>query len=376
MRRSVMGGDFVSSGGADGFDVVIVGAGVIGAAIAAAVADGRRSVLVVERARAEASGITSRNSGVIHSGLYYPPGSLKARACIRGQELLYAWCRAHAVAHAALGKLVIARGAAELAALEALAANASRSGAQGLELVDGAAALALEPALPRPDAALRCDRTGIVDPHGLTRSLRGAAERAGAVFAMGTEVTGLRAVAAGIEVASGGEAIVAGLLINAAGLEADRLAATIGVDRFPIYPCRGDYFRLSGARGRFSRLIYPVRAQGSAGLGVHLTLELDGGVRLGPDAEYVDDRDDLRPRPDKRAAFHRAAQRLLGPIDPARLRYDSCGIRPKLRPPSEAEERDFVILEEPAGCVHLLGVESPGLTAALALAEEVAGRLR
>jgi L-2-hydroxyglutarate oxidase LhgO len=370
-----MEGDFVSNV-ADGFDVVIVGAGVIGAAIAAAVANRRRSVLVIERARAEASGITSRNSGVIHSGLYYPPGSLKARACIRGQALLYAWCATHGVEHAALGKLVVARGAAELAALEALADNAARSGAQGLELIDGAAAAALEPALPRPDAALRCDRSGIVDPHGLTRSLRATAENAGAVFAMGAEVTGLRPVAAGIEVTSGADAVIAGVLINAAGLEADRLAAAVGVDRFPIYPCRGDYFRLRGARGAFSRLIYPVRPKGSAGLGVHLTLELDGGVRLGPDAEYVDDRDDFSPRPGKIAAFHRATERLLGPIDPARLRYDSCGIRPKLRPPSERDERDFVILEEPAGCVHLLGIESPGLTAALALAEEVAARLR
>lgn len=358
----------------DGFDLVIVGAGVVGAAIAAAAADGRRSILVLEAAAREGTGITSRNSGVVHSGLYYPPASRKARTCLRGQELLYAWAARRGVAHARTGKLVIAREAAHLEALAGLAANAAAAGAADLRLVTSAEAHALEPALAPIAGALWCPNTGVVDPQGLTASLRAAAEGRGAIFATRTPVTAITPVAAGLRVESGDEAVIAGALVNAAGLAADRIAAMVGVDVPAIHPCRGDYFRLR-ARGRYRRLIYPVRPPGSPGLGVHLTLDLDGGVRLGPDAEYVADRDDLRPRPDKHAAFHAAAEALLGPIDPADLAYDGCGIRPKLRPPGDPRERDFVIHQGPRGCVHLLGIESPGLTAALALAEEVVGLL-
>ncbi|MEZ4448874.1 MAG: FAD-dependent oxidoreductase [Nannocystaceae bacterium] len=358
----------------DGHDLVIIGAGVVGAAIAAAAADGRRSVLVLEAGAREGGGVTSRNSGVIHSGLYYPPTSRKARTCLRGQALLYAWAADHGVAHARTGKLVVARSLDHVAALEALAANAAAAGAQGLRLCDGAEAAALEPALPTVAAALWCPNTGVVDPHGLTRSLRAAAERQGAIFALRAPVTAITPTSGGFAVESGDDVVLAGAVVNAAGLEADRVAAMIGVDEFTIYPCRGDYFRLR-ARGRYRRLVYPVRPPGSPGLGVHLTLELDGGVRLGPDAEYVDARDDFRPRADKHAAFHAAAEALLGPIDPDDLRYDGCGIRPKLRAPGEAAERDFVVHVGPAGCVHLIGIESPGLTAALALAEEVVGLL-
>lgn len=361
--------------GSDGFDVVIIGAGVVGTAIAAALSGPARSVLVVERALKEGSGVTSRNSGVIHSGLYYPPGSLKAETCLRGQTLLYEWCERAGVAHARTGKLIVARRPADQGDLEALAKNATAAGATGIELIDGRAVAALEPSMPPCAGALLCPKSGIVDPHGLTRSLRAAAELRGAVFAMGTTITGLRPTGSAIAVESGEERLLAGVVINSAGLEADRLAALAGVRDLPIYPCRGDYFRLSGARGRYRRLIYPIRRRGAAGLGVHLTLELDGGVRLGPDAHYVDDRDDFSPAPEKHDAFLRAAEELLGPVDPKRLRYDGCGIRPKLRPPDELEERDFVILEEPTGCLHLLGIESPGLTAALALAERVASRL-
>lgn len=357
-----------------GFDAVIIGAGVVGTAIAAALSARQRSVLVIECARREATGITSRNSGVVHSGLYYPKHSLRARTCLRGQELLYAWCERQAVPFARLGKLVIARGDAERTALEGLAANALASGVRDLRLLGAAEITALEPALSPCDAALFSPNTGIVDAHALTRSLRAAAEHSGAVFAMGTHVDRLTAITAGILVQSGDHSLVASTLINAAGLDADRLAAMVGVHELPIFPCRGDYFRLAGAQGRYRHLIYPVRSRTATGLGVHLTLGLDGSVRLGPDAEYVDDRENFSPAPNKIGAFHRAAEHLLGPIDINRLHYESCGIRPKLRPPGDQHERDFVILEEPAGCVHLLGIESPGLTAALAIGERIAGQ--
>jgi len=359
----------------DGFDVVIVGAGVVGAAVAAALAP-RRSVLVIERARRPATGVTSRNSGVIHSGLYYPPGTLKARACIRGQALLYAWAERHGVPFARTGKVVVARDQAALASLAVLHANALAAGARDLEFIDARALAALEPALPPAAGALWCPNTGIVDPHALTTSLLAAAEGDGAQVAYGLAVTSITPRPAGIEVACGDDTVLAGALVNAAGLDSDLVARLAGADAPTLHPCRGDYFRLA-ARGRYRRLVYPVRAPGSPGLGVHLTLELDGGVRLGPDATYVERRDDFAPPEgdERRLAFLRAAEALLGPLPTDALRWDGCGIRPKLRGPQDPDERDFLVLEEPPGCIHLIGVESPGLTAALALAEEVAARL-
>lgn len=355
--------------------MVIIGAGVVGAAIAAALAP-RRSVLVIERARRPATGVTSRNSGVIHSGLYYPPDSRKARACIRGQALLYAWAERHAVPHARTGKVVVARDEAAVEALAALHANARAAGAREVVFIDANSLAALEPALPTAAAALWCPHTGIIDPHALTTSLLAAAETAGAQVAYGLAVTSITPAPAGIEVACGDDTVLAGALVNAAGLASDLVARLAGADAPMLHPCRGDYYRLD-ARGRYRRLVYPVRAPRSPGLGVHLTLELDGGVRLGPDATYVERRDDVTP-PDgdgRRLAFLRAAEALLGPLPADALRWDGCGIRPKLRGPDDPDERDFLILEEPAGCVHLIGIESPGLTAALALAEEVAARL-
>jgi|JI9StandDraft_1071089.scaffolds.fasta_scaffold10373_2 L-2-hydroxyglutarate oxidase LhgO len=355
-------------------DVVVVGAGVVGCAIASALARLGRDVLVLERDVREGAGVTSRNSGVIHSGLYYPPGSRKADTCLRGQALLYAWARAQGVPHARTGKLVVARDDAALASLHALHANAVAAGARDLELIDAAAVSRREPALPPCRAALWCPHTGIVDAHALTRSLRGDAERHGATFATHAAVHAARIMASGFELATSRGDVEVATVVNAAGLESDRVAALFGVASPPIFPCRGDYFRLH-TKARYSALVYPVRAPGSPGLGVHLTLELDGGLRLGPDSEYVATRDDFGPAEHKHAAFLAAAMALLGPLDPAQLTYDGCGVRPKLRGPGEPAERDFLVLSDPPGCVHLIGIESPGLTAALALAEQVAALL-
>ncbi|WAS94684.1 NAD(P)/FAD-dependent oxidoreductase [Nannocystis punicea] len=359
--------------GLDQVDVAVVGAGVVGCAVASALARRGLEVLVLEREAREGAGVSSRNSGVIHSGLYYPPASWKTETCLRGQELLYSWCADHQVDHARLGKLVIARTGEEEAALQALAANASAAGARDCVLVGAAVTRAREPELPDVRAALWCPNTGIVDVHGLCASLRADAEAHGAVF-------GLRARVEAAEVAEGAVTlqttrgpVAAARVINAAGLHADELAAMLGAESPRIYPCRGDYFRLR-TRARYRHLIYPVRARGAAGLGVHLTLDLAGACRLGPDVTYVDARDDFGPAADKRAAFHRAACALLGPIGEEQLAYDGCGIRPKLRAPDEPAERDFAVFQSP-GCVHLVGIESPGLTAALALAERVSALL-
>jgi L-2-hydroxyglutarate oxidase LhgO len=355
-------------------EVVVVGAGVVGCAVASALARRGREVLVLEREAREGAGVSSRNSGVIHSGLYYPPGSLKARTCVRGQELLYSWAAARKVPHARTGKLVVARDGAEEAALQALADNAAAAGARDCELVTGEAALRREPELPPVRAALWCPNTGIVDAHALVSSLRVDAEAHGAVFLARAEVQAAERAEGGVRMQTSRGEVTAAAVVNAAGLHADDIARMLGAAAPAIHPCRGDYFTLR-TRARYRHLIYPVRAKGAAGLGVHLTVDLAGAYRLGPDVQYVAAKGDFSPAEHKLEAFHAAATRLLGPLSPGQLAYEGCGIRPKLRAPGEADERDFVLLEGPGRCVHLVGIESPGLTAALALAELVAERL-
>lgn len=312
---------------------------------------------------------TSRNSGVIHAGLYYPPGSRKARTCVDGKRLLYAWAHEHDVAHARLGKLVVARTAEQVPALEQLLANARACGVDDCELVDGARARALEPALPEVLAALWSPSTGIVDPHALTRSYLVDAERHGATFVHHAAVRRIEPAPAGFALDTGRGTVEVTWVINAAGLFADEVAAMVGYAR-PIRACRGDYFRLR-TNAHYGHLVYPVKGPNDPGLGVHLTIELDGAYRLGPDWTWVDDKHDYAPAPEKHAAFLAATRRLLGPVEADQLTYDGCGLRPKLVGPGEPAA-DFEIEQSPAGCIHLLGIESPGLTAALALADEVA----
>jgi glycerol-3-phosphate dehydrogenase len=232
----------------------------------------------------------------------------------------------------------------------------------------------LEPDV-RGVAGLLCAATGIIDPAELVQSLRAAAESRGAVTVLRAEVTGIESEPGGFRLTTSRGPVRAARLVNAAGLESDRIARLVGHDQHTIYPCRGDYFRLCTPTV-YRHLVYPVKDPAHPGLGIHLTLDRGGGYRLGPDAEYVQARDDFREAAHKRALFHAAAERLLGPLSPEQLRYDSCGIRPKLRSPADAEERDFVLEERPSGFVHLIGIESPGLTSALALAERVATLLR
>ena len=366
--------DTSPQGASERVEVVVIGAGVVGWAVASALARGGREVVVLEREAREGAGVSSRNSGVIHSGLYYPPGSLKARTCVRGQELLYRWLEARKIPHAPLGKLVVARDADEEIALEALAANAAAAGASGCVLIGPAEVASREPDLPRVRAALWCPRTGIVDAHALVSSLRADAEAHGAVFLARAAALAAEIGGDGVRLRTARGEVEARAVVNAAGLHADEVAGLLGAAAPAIHPCRGDYFRLRTS-ARYRHLVYPVRARGAAGLGVHLTIDLAGAYRLGPDVEYVAARDDFAPAEHKLAAFHRAAERLLGPLAPEQLAYDGCGIRPKLRAPSEPDERDFAVFAGPGPCVHLVGIESPGLTAALALAELVAPML-
>ena len=359
----------------DVVDVAVLGAGVVGAAIARELGARGLSVALLEREPRVGIGVSSRNSGVIHSGLYYPPGSLKARCCVRGNALLYEWVGRRAVPHARLGKLVVAPAVGDLEALEALAQRAMANGAPGVELVGPTSVARSEPHLPAVAGALRCPMTGIVDPWELTRSLVVDAGSRGVLVALAAGVVGVEERGGeGFRAQTTRGPLDAARLVNAAGLDAGRVAALLGFDGPTIHPCRGDYFRLR-SRQRYSHLVYPVRAPTDLGLGVHLTLDLGGRFLLGPDAEYVTDAIAVGPADHKLDRFLEAGRRLLGPLAPEQLSWETCGIRPKLRGPADADERDFALLEGPPGCLHLFGIDSPGLTSCLALAEVVAERM-
>lgn len=356
-------------------DVAIVGAGAVGLACAAVLARRGLSVVVVERHEGPARETTGHNSGVVHAGLYYAPGSLQARACVRGRELLYARCARDGVPHRRTGKIVVATTGAEVAVLETLLARGRDNGAGALELIDGAELQRREPRV-RAIAGLLSPESGIVDAYGLASSYAAEAQAHGAAFAYRTTLAGLAPSQEGWRVetrSASGEphALRARIVINAAGLSSDRVAELAGLDvtalGWRLRYCKGDYFALRG-RGSLRHLVYPVPSH--AGLGVHVTMDLGGALRAGPDTEYVDEpRYDLDPS--KASAFAAALRRYLPDVADDDLSPDYAGVRPKLYGPSEPP-RDFVLEERPRGLVHLVGIESPGLTASEALAEEVA----
>ena len=350
-------------------DVAIVGGGVVGCAVASVLSRAGRRVVLLEAGKRLGDGVTSRNSGVIHSGLYYSRGSLKAQTCVRGNALLYEWAQNHGVPHAKIGKLVVAREAETVAALEALAANARGNEAPGVELVSAGFVHAREPTVPAA-AALWCPESGIVDPLELTRSFATDAADNGAMVLVEAKVQAIEHGGPSYLLHTARGPVRAERVVNAAGLHADEVAALAGAGRYTIHPWRGDWFRLA-VRTRYRHLVYPVRRRGAPGLGVHLTLDLAGRCRLGPDVESVARKDDFGPREHKLASFLAAARDLLGEVEATQLAYDGCGIRPKLRAPSDAEDKDFVVAEDLPGFLNLVGIESPGLTAALALAERV-----
>ena len=366
-------------------DVVVVGGGVVGLAVAAALSRAGREVWLLERRAGLGQEITSRSSEVIHAGLYYPPGSWKARLCAAGREALYARCARHGIPHRRLGKLVVAVTHDEVASLEALCAKGTANGAPGLAILDAAALRAREPAL-RAVAALWSPATGIVDAAALCASFAAEAEEHGALVALRTDVVAIEAEPGGYRVdaidATGARSRFAcAAVVNAAGLDADALAERAGFDvdarGYRIRPCKGDYFALApGAPLRLATLVYPLPA--GAGLGVHATLDLAGRIRFGPDAEYVVRRD-YAVDPAKAGAFAAAVQRYLPALRPEWLVPDQAGIRPKLAGPGEGF-RDFVVAEESRagfpGFVNCLGIESPGLTAAPAIAARVVELLR
>jgi len=364
-------------------EVAVVGAGVVGLAIAARLAP-RHAVVVLERNPRPGMETSSRNSEVIHAGMYYPTGSLKARLCVEGNRRTYEICARHDVPHARVTKIITAGTEAERGQLEQIQAQGTANGVT-LRMITADEAHALEPNVPSV-GALFSPNTGIVSAHGLMDHFAHAARAAGATIQPRTELVALERNGGDWRLTvreAGGpgppESVSAERVVNAAGLEADTVAALAGIDveeaGYRQHFCKGSYFSVAPARSRLvSRLVYPV--PGHVSLGVHAVVGLDGRLRFGPDAEYLSDRRrDYAVDESKRPAFGASVRRLVPAIEDGDLVPDISGIRPKLQGPGEGF-RDFVIAEESArgcpGLVNLLGIDSPGLTCAPAIAEHVA----
>jgi len=361
----------------DNADAVVVGAGVVGLAVARQLALQGREVLILEAAAHFGTGASSRNSEVIHAGIYYPHGSLKARLCVAGRERLYDFCREHGIAHRRCGKLIVAA-QAQLPELPRIAAAARANGVE-LALLTRAEALALEPRLSCA-GALHSPLTGIVDSHGLMLALLGEAERHGATLVCASRVTRVvleeRAVLVGVNGAE--PALRARTLVNCAGVQAPALARLM--EGFPpqhipvAYFAKGNYFTLN-THAPFQRLIYPLPEAG--GLGIHLTLDLAGRARFGPDVQWIET---CEYSVDERraAAFYAAIRQYWPDLEDGALQPAYAGVRPKISGPGEPAA-DFRIDDAPTHgvrpVVNLFGIESPGLTASLAIASEVASRI-
>ncbi len=358
-------------------DAVVVGAGVIGLAVARALARSGRDVVVIERERSPGQHASSRNSEVLHAGIYYPPGSLKARLCVPGRRALVRYCRARGVGHRLIGKLIVATRPSQRPTLARLRARAIANGVDDLRALTGADVRAMEPEL-RACAGLWSPSTGIIDGHGLMTALWADAQEHGAMMALDTAFETARPRDDGFEVTAGDTTVRCRSLVNAAGLGATEVAAAIeGVPPGAVprpYLCKGSYFALRGP-APFSHLVYPV--PDTASLGIHVTLDLAGGVRFGPDQQWVE-RPDYDVDPDRAARFAQAIRAYYPGLDPERLTPDYAGMRAKIHHRDQSPP-DFVI-QGPAehgiaGLCNLLGIESPGLTSCLAIATQVLDRL-
>jgi len=366
-------------------DVVIIGGGVVGLAVAAELTQrsGMLSVALLEQHGRFGQETSSRNSEVIHAGIYYPEHSLKARLCLEGKKLLYRFCEHQGVPHRRLGKLIIARNPEEAELLEPIVNHAKRNGVTDLQILDSSQVSAMEPHL-KATAAIWSPSTGIIDSHQLMARLEYLAKQNGAWPAYRHKVIGLETLGSSFKVQlinpeGKPDSIRCRWLINCAGLNADQVAAWMGIDLdsagYKIYPCKGEYYSLPYSKaGLVSRLIYPPPLKSSPGLGIHVTKTLDGRLRLGPNAIYVENID-YRVDPAHAPLFYQEAKCLLPFVELPDLEPEMAGIRPKLQRPGEPF-RDFVVNHETErglpGAINLIGIESPGLTSCLSLAQTVA----
>ena len=370
----------------DQVDCVVLGAGVVGLAVARALALEGREVVVLEAASSIGTGTSSRNSEVIHAGIYYPQGSLKASLCVLGRKMLYDYCEARGIGHGRCGKLLVATSEAQVGKLQGIIDKAAANGVHDLVLLSREQAKALEPQLECV-AAVHSPSTGIVDSHALMLALQGDLENAGGVVVFNTPLASADCSGKSIHLTAGdGTQLRASTVVNAAGLYAPALARQFaGLDpRFvpASHYAKGNYFTLAG-RSPFSRLIYPVPE--AAGLGVHLTIDLGGQAKFGPDVQWVDSPDDLLVDPARGDGFYAEVRKYWPALPDCALQAGYAGIRPKISGPGQPAA-DFVIQGAQVsagreghgieGLVNLFGIESPGLTSSLAIGAYVGEMLR
>ena len=367
--------------------VTIIGAGVVGLAVARELGFCSEQVLLLEKESAPGKGISSRNSEVVHAGIYYPEGSLKAALCVEGSAMLKEYCAKTGVPLKEIGKVIVATSRKEEHALEDLCRKGMENGARDLRILSGKELKEREPNV-RGTCALFSPHTGIIDSHRLVRSLEIQCLAQGAAILYRTTLFAVEKAASGFTCRArgpGGEpySFASRVVINAAGLDADEVASLAGIDvdaaGYRIYPVKGEYFRVSPAKqGLVSGLVYPVPERNLMGLGVHATKDLSGSLRLGPNALPAQSRS-YDVDPSHAQAFFESARRMLPFLEPADLSPDMAGIRPKIQRPGEPA-KDFVVRHETehglAGMINLIGIESPGLTSCLSLGRYVADMIR
>jgi L-2-hydroxyglutarate oxidase LhgO len=366
----------------DKADITIIGAGVVGLAVAARVAGRNRNVYILERNEAFGRETSSRNSGVVHAGVYYPAGSLKASLCVEGNRMLYEKCERDDIPHRRLGKLIVATSDEEIEQLHTLFKKGQRNGAEELRMISRRQLKSLEPDVEGV-AALFSPETGIVDAHALMRCYLSEAQDANAHIAFNTEVIGVERTSDNYQVSvkddTGRFSITSTIVINCAGLTSDQVAGMAGIDLgavgYRLHYCKGEYFNVSGGKAKHvHHLIYPVPLPKVTGVGIHATLDMDGRMLLGPSVEYVDKVDYAIDDRNQRL-FYESVKPFLPFIEYDDLAPEMAGIRPKLQGPGD-DICDFVIREERdrglPGFINLIGIESPGLTASPAIAKLVA----
>ena len=363
------------------FEITIIGAGIVGLALASRLAPKLGSdLLLVEQHDGFGRETSSRNSEVIHAGIYYPKDSLKARLCVAGRRQIYKLCRDHDIAHQRLGKIIVATSADEEEYLADLLNRGRENGVEGLTLLSSDECRSLEPHV-KAKAALLSPVTGIVDSHSLMRLFYQQAKDAKATIAFHTRIAKITPMAAGFLVRCGSDSnenftFSSRIVINCAGLGAAQLSRSAAIPTPTIHYAKGSYFSYSG-RSPLARLVYPAPPVGGHGLGIHATLDLGGRLRFGPNLEYCNE-PDYRVDESSRTRFAAAIQRYLPSLDDRKLIPDMVGIRPRIQGPDDGF-CDFLIREESkagaSGFINLLGIESPGLTAAPAIADEIAARL-